>query len=117
MKKNREKTLKVVVKAPGKNAMVTTVENDYRAIHTALGGNFETFQIPGEIFSEGRIVAFCNEDGKFNGMAENLYIGYDIVYGPVLVAGHLFDDLVSVPDDKIKDVCIALNKLGLSYEL
>lgn len=39
------------------------------------------------LLDDEEIILICNEEGKINGMGPNRDIGYDIVFGPFLIAG------------------------------
>ena len=58
--------IRVVLLEPGKLARVTEIENSLRGIQHAVGGNFETINVPGE-----DALLICNREGKEMGLPLN----------------------------------------------
>ena len=68
--------IRVIVKEPGKEAELTTIENTLEAMQHAVGGYIETFTIASDM------VIICNEEGKLLDFPYNCMIaGEDDPWG------------------------------------
>ncbi|MHB1154981.1 MAG: DUF3846 domain-containing protein [Eubacteriales bacterium] len=75
------KGYRMLVVEPHKLPYEATIEEDYRALQKAVGGNFEC-NYP---YDDGTFL-ICNEEGKLNGMEGNRKIFDDIITGTFLIA-------------------------------
>ena len=99
----------VLVKNPGKPARVREIDEKLSTLQELVGGYIEALPTDYDVLLSHipGICAFCNEEGKLNGMPANFTIGnifngcYDVVCGPVVFAGRSDEDIVSLTDDQI----------------
>jgi len=78
--------VKVVKKAPGKEAEIGSIENNYKALQNYVGGTFQCVSMPGE----RKLSVICNDDGKLLQMDANIFLSEydDLVVGNILIAAH-----------------------------
>lgn len=85
------KSIKVIVKEPGKSARVEMIENTLKGFQTAVRGYIEPV-------TAGDVVIICNEEGRINGMAFNCALAGVMFYGPIVIAGVKGSEFSDVPD-------------------
>lgn len=88
------KSIKVVVKNPGRPAQLEMIENTLTAFQSAVKGYIEAVTV-------GNIAIICNEEGRINGMPFNCALGGTMFYGPVVIAGIDGCEFCDAPDKEI----------------
>ena len=83
----KEKEITVLMVAPGKHPVVTTLENGLDALQKAvsIGADYQGLIELVEI--EPGVCILCNEEGKLIGLEGNRRIGKDIIVGVFYVLG------------------------------
>ena len=89
----------VLKKEPGKDPVLTAVENTLSALQEAVDGYIETVTMADDF------VVICNEEGCIQSLPYNCTLLGDIdLYGTILIAG--------MKDDKFTDVSIMAVKVA-----
>ena len=89
----------VLKKEPGKDPVLTAVENTLSALQEAVDGYIETVTMADEF------VVICNEEGCIQSLPYNCTLLGDIdLYGTILIAG--------MKDDEFTDVSIMAVKVA-----
>lgn len=87
----KEKQILVIIKEPGKEPVVEPLfENTLEAFRKAVGGNIETVTIA------SGCVLICNEEGRLQGLPENVSICGVPFWGTVLAVGACGDEFASL---------------------
>lgn len=93
--------MKVIVKRPEEQyGEIREIENTLEALQKIVGGWIEC------VYNNGSCI-ICNEEGKLQGLAPNIWFKGDILVGTIIVCGikgEDFDD-VKIPFDKWKEFC------------
>lgn len=84
------KTIKVLVKEPGKTAEVREVTNDLKTFQELVGGYIETVR-----FDEHSEL-LCNEEGKLQGLPVNFPLWNDVIVGTAVIVGTDGEDFTDV---------------------
>ena len=89
----------VLKKEPGKDPVLTAVENTLSALQEAVDGYIETVTMADDF------VVICNEEGSIQSLPYNCTLLGDIdLYGTILIAG--------MKDDEFTDVSIMAVKVA-----
>lgn len=89
--------MKVVVKEPGKKPEVREIKNTLKSFQEIVGGFIEA--IP---FEKGTILV-CNEEGKIERRAVNLFYKDDLIVGTVIITTSNFsgEEFIDLTDSQI----------------
>ena len=97
VQEQKDKLIKVLIVEPHKEPYVSEVQNDFRAIQEAVGGNFEC------IYPDEDTIIFCNEEAKLIGLEGNRKVGSDIIAGTFFLAGdNHTGGTISLTDEQIE---------------
>lgn len=88
--------MRVLKKEPGKEFVVTEINNELSALQEAVGGYIEVFPVSEEV------LIICNEEGKLNGLPFNVKLCNEIFVGTILIVGQDGEEFADVPEDLIK---------------
>ncbi len=97
----------VMVKPVGLHPVCRVVDNDLKPLQEIVGGYIEVIPYwpPG---MPGEIIAFCNDEGKYEGLTTNYTIPGDEIVGDVVFTRSGEEgQTVSLTDDDIKAICDA----------
>ena len=98
-----KKKITVLMVAPGKHPMVTTLDNDLDSLQKAvsIGADYQgLIEIIG--IGNGDCI-LCNEEGKLIGLEGNRRVGHDIIAGVFYIMSEGEDgELASLSEEKIK---------------
>ena len=82
----------VIKKEPGKDPILTDINNNLKALQNAVGGYIETFTI-----GDGMTV-ICNEEGRILGLPYNCtFKNLQDFYGTIVIAGTGGEEFIDVP--------------------
>ena len=82
----------VIIKEPGKDPILTDINNNLKALQDAVGGYIETFTI-----GDGMTV-ICNEEGRILGLPYNCtFKNWQDFYGTIVIAGSGGEEFIDVP--------------------
>lgn len=88
--RNNGRTVRAVVKEPGKKAEDKRIKNTLEAYQEVVGGYIETVTLATDM------IIVCNEEGRLMDLPYNCNIcGIDF-YGPILLIGSSRDDFCSL---------------------
>lgn len=96
--------IKVFIKEPGKTMYETIIPNTLEALQDTVGGYIEV--VP----TDWDWVIICNEEGKINGLPDNLYLYGEYYHGTVIFVGVDGEEFTDIPYDMA-------DFLGLTYNL
>ena len=104
------KTIKVIIKEPGKQAEVREIEDKYENLSSIVDGMIEFVDIPIDGVS-----IISNEEYRINQLPFNVIIPEykNYIGGTFLVVGEDGPETVSVPEDKLDAVVKYLNDNSL----
>ena len=88
--------IRAIYKDPAVRAKLIEVEDDLHELQM-FTGHFQT--VP--YITEGNVV-LCNDDGKLLGMAPNIGIWNDVIFGPLLICGVDGENLTDVTQEAIE---------------
>lgn len=100
-KYERKDILKAILKKPYKNPTLIDIDNTLEALQGAVGGYIEAVRL-----SRG-IVILCDEEGKLKGLAPNIELRDDFIFGNVLFVQS--DDDGEFTDISWKNIARVLN--------
>lgn len=78
-----DKKIKVLIVEPDKLPEERIIDNTLETKQKIVGGYIEYISTS----MNEEVLLICNEEGKLNGMAPNRDIGYDIIFGPMIIIG------------------------------
>lgn len=76
-----KKFIKALVIEPEKQPYVTRVENSLEYFQKKVGGYIECVSLTHDV------KAIINEEGKLEGLAPNIHLGYDVIVGTAVIVG------------------------------
>ena len=88
-------TIKIIRKKPGCMAEWIELPNRLEDLQREVGGYIEILPI-----TDGSCL-ICNEEGKLQGLPENVYFRGDVIVGTILIAGTDGEELDDLPFDDI----------------
>ena len=90
-----KKTIRIIRKKPGCMAEWIELPNRLEDLQREVGGDIEILGI-----TENSCL-ICNEEGKLQGLQENLFYRGDVIVGTILIAGRDGEELDDLPFDDI----------------
>ena len=87
----RNKTIRILVKPPGKKPHVEYVRNELRSFQNIVEGCVETVTVADDL------VIICNEEGRINGLPYNCSVMGVPFVGTIIFAGVKGDEFASCP--------------------
>lgn len=94
----KERQILVVIKEPGKPAVVDPLfDNTLEAFQSAVGGYIECVPLGHGL----NAVLVCNEEGKLLDLPLNISLGWDDIVGSVVVCGVREDEFSSLKAQEI----------------
>ena len=105
--------MKVIKKAPGRQAEFAFIDGSLDSIQKAVGGYFR----PVSLFDQ--LVLLCNDDGEILGMEPNFPIqGLGMIVGPVVFVREEKENFVSVSEDDMRKLSdhIGFLEMGLPVD-
>ena len=97
--------IRVVKKRPGMGPTLGWITKSLEAYQGFVGGYIETVPLDGV---PGALI-ICNEEGKLQGLRENVLNGGDVIVGPIVVARVSGEDFASLTED---DIAAAIEMLS-----
>ena len=85
------KSIKVVVKEPGKAAQTMLIENTLKAFQNVVRGYIEAVTV-------NDIVILCNEEGLIRHMPFNCALAHRMFFGPIAIVGMDGCEFADAPD-------------------
>lgn len=85
------KTIRVLVKQPGKSIHVEYVRNTLEDFQNIVGGYIEAVTVASDL------AVICNEEGRINGMPYNCRVRGVPFYGPIAFVGVREDQFTGCP--------------------
>ena len=86
----------VLKKEPGKEPVLTDIDNTLEAFQKNVGGYIETVTLTEEL------VIVCNEEGRIQNLPYNCTVMNADFYGTILIAGIDGDEFTDVPTTTAK---------------
>ena len=83
--------IKVIVKNPGRKAEPRIIPNTLEELQGIVGGHIETVRLASDC------VIICNEEGKLQGLAPNMFLMGEMFVGPIIIAGVRGEDFDDIP--------------------
>ena len=99
--------IRVVKKRPGMGPTLGWITNSLEAYQGFVGGYIETVPLDGV---PGALI-ICNEEGKLQGLRENVLNGGDVIVGPIVVARVSGEDFASLTEDDIAAAIVDLYRM------
>lgn len=95
--------MRILVFEPLKEPYVKDIEDDIQAMQEVVGGSIEPIYFE----SDGKALAWCNDEFLLNGSKPNRIIGNTLVHGTFYISGNCLNeygewDSCSLTDDQIK---------------
>ena len=95
--------MRILVFEPMKEPYVKDIEDDIQAMQEVVGGSIEPIYFE----SDGKALAWCNDEFLLNGSAPNRILGKTIVHGTFYISGNCQNkygewDSCSLADEQIK---------------
>lgn len=98
-----ENKIQVVIKCPGENAEIKTIDNDLRTLQKIVGGYIETV-------TYDDCVVICNEDGIMLGMDLNTKFRGVPYLGDIIVAATSGEKFASLQKQEACKIAVELDK-------
>lgn len=93
----KEKSIRVLYKAPGKEPEWREISNGLKSFQELVNGYIEC------LTWDGRYLMIVNKEGKLKGLRFNFKFYGDDIVGPVFWVSQDRDEFASILDDKFKD--------------
>jgi hypothetical protein len=96
--------IRVMVKEPFEAPYETEIENELEEYKRIVGGHIECVplaDIPGTVL-------ICNDEGKLQGLAPNLFLNMDVICGTVIAAGVSGEEFADLPKSAALKVWLRL---------
>lgn len=97
--------IRVIIKTPGCQPTLGWIDNTLEAFQELVGGYIETTPLDGV----PGVLLIVNEEGKLNGLPENVINGADVIVGSIVAVRAGSEDFVSLTEDDIPIVIDTLN--------
>lgn len=81
----------VIVKNPGRRAEPRVIPNSLQELQGIVGGHIEAVRLASDC------VILCNEEGKLQNLAPNMFIMGEMFVGPVIIVGTKGEDFDDIP--------------------
>lgn len=105
------KKVRVLLKNPGEEPVFVEIETTLIAMQRLVGGMIELVYHPD--LPRGAHM-YCNEEGKFAGLAPNLFLNPDILVGPAFFCGHTRSgNTADLPTTTHKQILAFIKERGL----
>ena len=102
----KERQILVVIKEPGKPAMVDPLfDNTLEAFQSAVGGYIECVPLNSDL------VLICNEEGKLKRLPINIQMGSDFIVGTIVICGVRGDEFSSIKGALIPRILDLLGRI------
>lgn len=86
-----KETIHVIVKNPGRPAEPREIPNTLKELQGFVGGKIETVRFASDC------VIICNEEGKRQNLAPNIFLMGELFVGPIIIAGVRGEDFDDIP--------------------
>ena len=99
----KQKKIRVLMIAPGKEPDIVTLDNNLDALQKAVSIDAPSQGLIEIITLDKKNCILCNEEGKLIGLEPNRRLGYDIICGVFYICGQSKDgELRSLSEDRIR---------------
>lgn len=99
----KQKKIRVLMIAPGKEPDIVTLDNNLDALQKAVSIGAPSQGLIEIINLDAKTCLLCNEEGKLIGLTANRRLGYDIIVGVFYVCGQSKDgELCSLSEKAIR---------------
>ena len=99
----KQKKIRVLMIAPGKEPDIVTLDNNLDALQKAVSIDAPSQGLIEIITLDKKNCILCNEEGKLIGLAPNRRLGHDIIVGVFYICGQSKDgELRSLSEDRIR---------------
>ena len=101
-----DKTIKVIVKEPNKQAELIEIPDTLEKLQEIVGGYIQMIQFDRES------ALICDEEGKLKGYEVNFPLWNDVIVGTCVIAGVDGEDLADVPEQTIRTLNAICEEAG-----
>ena len=99
----KQKKIRVLMIAPGKEPDIVTLDNNLDALQKAVSIDAPSQGLIEIITLDKKNCILCNEEGKLIGLEPNRRLGYDILCGVFYICGQSKDgELRSLSEERIR---------------
>ena len=99
----KQKKIRVLMIAPGKEPDIVTLDNNLDALQKAVSIDAPSQGLIEIITLDKKNCILCNEEGKLLGLEPNRRLGYDILCGVFYICGQSKDgELRSLSEERIR---------------